>query len=90
MSQVDSYGLILLLPTISKLFEKILFKRLRPIIEDKNRFLNHKLEFRRGKFTMEQVHRITDITERAFEGNLVYSTLISEIAHLDSNEKTNE
>lgn len=49
-----------LLPDISKLFEKLLLKRLKPTIQNKQLILIKKFEFRNRQSTIKQVHRITD------------------------------
>ena len=58
---------ISLLPAMSKLFEKLLIKRLKPIIERKNLIPNHQFGFRSKHSTIDQVHSITNIIEHALE-----------------------
>jgi len=52
---------------MSKLFEKLLIKRLKPIIERKTLIPNHQFGFRSKHSTIDQVHRITNIVENALE-----------------------
>ena len=70
-NKVESYRPVSLLPVISKLFEKLLLKRLKSIIEDKCVIPNHQFGFRQGHATVDQIHRITDVIEKALEGNQV-------------------
>jgi len=63
--EAASYRPILLQPVMSKLFEKLLIKRLKPIIERKNLILNHQFGFRSKHSTTDLVHRITNIVENA-------------------------
>lgn len=54
---------ISLLPTISKLFEKLLLKRLRPLIN----IPDFQFGFRNNHSTIDQIHRITTVIEQALE-----------------------
>lgn len=56
---VKSY-IINLLPTLSKLFEKLLLEKLMPAIEGRRLIRNHQFGFRSKHATTEQIHRITD------------------------------
>lgn len=76
----SSYRPISLLPVISKLFEKLLLKRMQPIIERKNLIPNHQFGFRCGHSTVDQVHRITHIIEKALEENRICSAVFLDIA----------
>jgi hypothetical protein len=61
-TEVASYKPISLLPVISKLFEKLLLKRLNPILDARQIIPSHQFEFRKNYSTIEQVHRITTLT----------------------------
>lgn len=61
--QVTSYRPISLLPTISKLFEKLLLKRLKPLIN----IPDFQFGFRNKHSTIDQIHRVTNMIEKAFE-----------------------
>jgi len=54
----ESYRPISLIPIISKVFEKLLLKRLKPIITRENIIPDHQFGFREQHSTIEQVHRI--------------------------------
>ena len=73
------YRSISLLPVMSKLFEKLLIKRLKPIIERKNLILNHQFGFRSKHSTIDQVTRITNIIEHALEEKKVCSTIFLDV-----------
>jgi hypothetical protein len=73
-NEVTLYRPISLLPIISTLFEKLLLKRLKPLIESKNLIPSHQFGFRDKHATSDQIHRITNIFERAYEENKICST----------------
>jgi hypothetical protein len=80
-----SYRPISLLPVMSKLFEKLLIKRLKPIIEKKNLIPNHQFGFRSKHWTIDQVHRITSIVENALEEKKVCSAVFLDVAQAFDN-----
>lgn len=61
--QVESYRPISLLPAISKLFEKLFLKRLKPFIN----IPDFQFGFRNHHSTIDQVHRVITVVEKAFE-----------------------
>lgn len=61
--EVSSYRPISLLTTISKLFEKILLKRLKPMVD----IPDFQFGFRNNHSTIDQIHRITTKIELALE-----------------------
>jgi hypothetical protein len=75
-----SYRPISLLPIISKLFEKLLLKRLKPIIEDRNLIPDHQFGFRQRHSTIDQVHRITNIIENALENKKICASIFLDVA----------
>lgn len=76
----SSYRPISLLPIISKLFEKLLLKRLKPIIEERKLIPNYQFGFREKHSTIDQVHRITDIIEKSLEDKNVCATVFLDVA----------
>lgn len=64
---VTSYRPISLLPTLGKLFEKLILKRIIPIIKEKKIIPNNQFGFRPHHSTIHQLHRITDKISFAFE-----------------------
>lgn len=66
-NEASSYRPISLLPIVSKLFEKLILKRLNPIIDDLNLIPDHQFGFRKQHSTIEQTHRLVDIIKNAFE-----------------------
>jgi hypothetical protein len=79
-NQLTSYRPISLLPIMSKLFEKLILKRMTPIIEEKKLIPNHQFGFRRKHSTIEQVHRITAIIEEAIQKGEVCSAIFLDVA----------
>lgn len=75
-----SYRPISLLPLISKVFEKILLKRLLPIIEEKRLIPDHQFGFRKSHSTIDQVYRITNEIEKSLEGKNVCSSAFLDVS----------
>lgn len=79
LDQPTSYRPISLLPVLSKLFEKILLKRIMSVIEEKKIIPNHQFGFRHKHSTIEQVHRIISVIEEALEGKKVCSAIFLDV-----------
>jgi hypothetical protein len=72
-----SYRPISLLPVCSKLFEKLLLRRLMVIIADEKVLPNHQFGFRKDHSAIQQVHRVVDFVACAFENkNIVTSSFL--------------
>ena len=80
VNEVTSYRPISLLPILSKLFEKLLLKRLKPILDKKQIIPSHQFGFRNKHSTIDQVLRITTIIEKALEEKQVCSTIFLDVA----------
>ncbi|KMQ83660.1 reverse transcriptase [Lasius niger] len=65
---------------ISKLFEILIQKRIQIYIERFNVIPNHQFGFRKSHATVDQIHRITDVIERAFEKKEVCSAVFLDVA----------
>uniref|UniRef100_A0A1B6KCY8 Reverse transcriptase domain-containing protein n=1 Tax=Graphocephala atropunctata TaxID=36148 RepID=A0A1B6KCY8_9HEMI len=65
--EVTSYRPISLLPLMSKVFEKLLLKRLKPVLIENDIIPHHQFGFRHKHSTLEQVHRIVDIISQCLE-----------------------
>lgn len=65
---------------MSKLFEKLLLKRIKPIIEDRKLIPPHQFGFREKHSTVQQVHRITNVIEEALENRKVCSSIFLDVA----------
>lgn len=78
--EVTSYRPISLLPIMSKLFEKLLLKRLKPILLEKKLIPDHQFGFRPEHSTIEQVHRIVQVIQEALEEKRYCSALFMDIA----------
>ncbi|KAL4121449.1 hypothetical protein QTP88_013963 [Uroleucon formosanum] len=63
----SSYRPISLLPVLAKLFEKIIIKRIRPLIHSNNIIPHTQFGFRASHSTIHQIHRITDKIQTSFE-----------------------
>lgn len=75
-----SYRPISLLPIISKVFEKILLKRIQPVIEEKRLIPDHQFGFRVKHSTIDQVYRITNEIEKALEGKKICSSAFLDVS----------
>lgn len=67
LEDVKSYRPISLLPFLSKIIEKLLLSRLKPILHAKHLIPDHQFGFREHHATTEQVHRTVQIIRSAFE-----------------------
>lgn len=66
-SDVTSYRPISLLPILSKVFEKLLLRRILPILMEKGIIPGHQFGFRQQHSTVEQVHRVCDKIRKTLE-----------------------
>jgi hypothetical protein len=66
-NELTPYLPICLLPTVSKVFEKILLKRFLPMVENSRLIPNHQLGFRQTHSTIEQTYRIVQRINEAHE-----------------------
>ena len=66
-SCLSSYRPISLLVTFSKVFERILLRRMSPVLAELNIIPEHQFGFRSGHGTVEQCNRITKSITNAFE-----------------------
>ena len=66
-TQVESHRPISLLPIMSKIFEKLLVKKIKPILEGKKLIPTHQFRFREQHATIEQEHRIVDKIDKDLE-----------------------
>jgi hypothetical protein len=69
-----------LLPIVSKVFEKILLKRLLPMVENNRLIPNHQFGFRQRHSTIEQMHRIVQRINEALENKQYCSAAFLDIS----------
>lgn len=62
-----SYRPISLLPILSKIFEKLIYSRLLPIIDNLDIIPEHQFGFRAKHSTVEQIHRVVNAVRNALE-----------------------
>ena len=77
MFEVTSYRPISLLPIVSKLFEKILLRRLMTALSELSVIPDHQFGFRQEHATIEQIYRVCQVIRTTLEkkGILVSSNL---------------
>jgi len=76
----SSYRPISLLPTLSKLFEKMLLQNLYPILEENNLLPDHQFGFREQHSTIEQVHRIVNEIKFTLDSKKYCSAIFLDVA----------
>lgn len=76
--EVTSYRPISLLPVISKLLEKLLLKRLLPLVGDSLPL--HQFGFRQKHSTIDQVHRVVNIIQESLESRKYCPAVFLDIA----------
>jgi hypothetical protein len=81
LNELKSYLPINILPIVSKVFEKLLLKRLLPMVENNRITLNHQFGFRQRHYTLEQTHQIVQKINEALENKHQCSS-----AFLDSSQ----
>lgn len=76
---VTSYRPISLLPVISKVFERLLQKRLFPILDALNILPDHQFGFRHGHGTSEQCHRVVKTIRDSLENKQYCSAVFLDV-----------
>lgn len=66
---------------IKKLFENLLLKRIKSIIEEKEELILSQFGFKNKHSIIDQVHRIINVIEKDLEENKVCSTIFLDVAH---------
>ena len=77
--QAASYRPISLLPVFSKILEKIIYARLKPIIEKEKLIPDHQFGFRNKHSTIEQMHRLINEIILALENKQYCTALFMDI-----------
>jgi hypothetical protein len=78
--QLSSYRPISLLPIASKVFEKLLLKRLLPLVEHANLIPNHQFGFRPRHSTIEQTHHLIRILSDTLDNSQYCSAAFLDIS----------
>jgi len=76
----SSYRPISLLPAFGKMFEKIILKRLMPIVQNENILPDIQFGFRSRHSTTHQLHRVTDFVSSALESKKYCSGVFLDVA----------
>jgi hypothetical protein len=79
-NELTPYQPISLLPIVSKVFEKILLKRILPIFQNNRLIPNFQFGFRQRHSTIEQVHRIVRRINEALENKHYCSAAFLDIS----------
>ena len=77
--QTASYRPISLLPVFSKILEKIIYDRIKPIIGKKKLIPDHQFGFRNKHSTIEQMHRLVNEIILALENKQYCTALFMDI-----------
>ena len=80
VTKVNSYRPISLLPILSKLFEKMLLEKLKPVLHEKKIIPDHQFGFRQEHGTVEQVHRVVSEIRSSLERKQYCSAAFLDIA----------
>jgi hypothetical protein len=79
-NELKSYRPISFLPIVSKVFKKILLKRLLPVVEHNRLITNHQFGFKQRYSTIEQTHRIVQRINEALENKQYCSAAFLDIS----------
>jgi hypothetical protein len=79
-NELTSYRPISLLPIVSKRFEKILLKRLLPMVKNNRLMPNHQFGFRQRHSIIEQTHQIVQRINEALENKKYCSAAFLDIS----------
>jgi hypothetical protein len=79
-NELTSYRSMILLPIVSKVFEKLFSKRLLPIVQNNRSIPNHQFGFRQRHSTIEQTHRIVWWINDALENEQCCSAAFLDIS----------
>ena len=80
LKELTSYRPISLLSIVSKVFEKLLLKRLKPIIKEKKLTPIHQFGFREQHSTIEQIHRVASKINQALQTKVYCSAAFLDIS----------
>jgi hypothetical protein len=79
-NELTTYLLISLLPIVSKVFEKLLLKKVLPMVENNRLIPNHQFSFRQRHSTIEQTYQIIQRINEALENKQYCSAVFLDIS----------
>lgn len=77
--EITSYRPISLLPVMSKVFEKLLLKRLTMFLDEEELIPSYQFGFRAGHSTIEQIHRVVVNIQSALEEKKLCTTAFLDV-----------
>jgi retron-type reverse transcriptase len=78
-TETNSYRPISLLPALSKVFERLILKRLEETVPINDIIPMHQFGFRSNHSTIQQCHRIVNKIKESMEGNKLCTSVILDI-----------
>jgi hypothetical protein len=79
-TEVTSHRPISLISVLSKVFEKFILRRINKDLRPEKWIPNHQFGFRQGHSTIQQIHRITNIINKAFEERNYCTTVFLDVS----------
>jgi hypothetical protein len=89
-TETQSYSPISLLPTLSKVFERLILKRLEETVPINDIMPMHQLSFRTNHSTIQQCHRIVNKIKESMEGKKVCTSVFCCIPEDGSRDRSSE
>lgn len=79
-NEISSFRPISLLPVLSKVFEKLLLKRLHNLLNENEILPDHQFGFRTAHSTIEQLHRVVEIIRQSLENKQYCSAAFLDVS----------
>jgi hypothetical protein len=80
-TEITSYRPVSLLSVLSKVFEKLILRRISKDLRPDKWIPHHQFGFRQGHSTIHQIHRVTNIINKALEDRKYCTTVFLDISH---------
>lgn len=74
-NELTFYRPISLLSVLSKLFEKLLLKRIKPFLKENNIISQHQFGFKEQHSTIQQIHLVINIIEKSLRTQDIFVSL---------------